>query len=166
MALEYWKDLQGTVGDTNNYTVFNPTFEKRDEFAPFNWSVIDKRKYFSEIDQDGGLYASYGDSTARVLTEQILRLESGRDYKLDVNAEWSYKRRQGFFTWQVECFESSDIISEINMDETSKESSGGIINFTVPGECDFQILRLVAKPGQYSQRIWSRTKFVTITMLQ
>lgn len=164
-ALDYWQELHGGAELANNYTVFNPTFEKKKELPPFNWSEIDKRKYFSEIDQEGGVYASYADSVVRVLAEQILRLEPGRDYELNVNAEWSYKRRQGNFTWQVVCLETSDTISQINMDETSKKNLGGIINFRVPDECDFQIVKLVAKPGQYSQRIWSRTKSVNITAL-
>lgn len=164
-AYSYWLNLTQTP-EADNYTVFNPDFDKREELPPFNWSLADKQEYFSEIDQGEGLYASYGDSEIGILTEQTIRLKVGQTYRFKVKAEWTYRKRQGMFFWNISCLPDQSIISSINLDETTKAQLGGYHDFQVPLKgCHVQSLRLSAKPGQYSQRIWSRTKSVNVTML-
>ncbi len=166
-AFEYWKILHKDSIQTQQFTVFNPKFEKRDELAPFNWSDINKPKYFSELDQGGGLYASYGGNAVSVLTEQLLKLNPGQVYNLEIDANWSYRQRQGMFFWVLTCIPSDIVISGVNLDDAAKENSGGQAVFQVPYQnCGAQSIRLVAKPGQYSQRIWSRTNSVDITLAQ
>lgn len=166
-AFEYWNTLNHGSNIKKQFTVFNPKFEKRDELAPFNWREFNKSKYFSELDQDGGLYASYADNTVRVLTEQILRLMPGQVYDLKIDANWSYRQRQGMFFWVLSCIPSDTIISGVNLDDSAKTNAGGQTVFQVPDQdCAAQTIRLVAKPGQYSQRIWSRTNSLDITLAQ
>ena len=164
-AFEYWKALHKDTIIEPQFAVFNPKFKKRDELAPFNWSEVNKPKYFSELDQGGGLYASYGDNGVRVLTEQILKLKPGQAYNLEIDANWSYRQRQGMFFWVLTCIPSDAVISGVNLDDAAKENSGGHHVFQIPyQDCGAQSIRLVAKPGQYSQRIWSRTNSVDITL--
>ena len=165
-AYTHWLSLIQTP-QKSDYIVFNPDFDYRKELPPFNWSLVDKQEYFSEIDRGGGLYASYGDSEINILTEQTLRLTAGQAYRLNINAEWIYRKRQGMFFWSISCLRDGAIISSVNLDETTKAQMGGHHDFQVPLEgCHVQSLRLSAKPGQYSERVWSRTKSVNITMLQ
>lgn len=163
----YWANLEGLGQTDASYTVYNPDFEKRTALAPFNWLEVDRKKYFSEIDESGGLYASFADSSERVLTQQILRLQPGAVYTFNVNADWTYRRRQGMFFWVIKCVPTNQVISEIRLDESNKETAGGAQTFQVPaGGCLHQSLNLEAKSGQYSQRIWSRTNSLNILPAQ
>jgi len=165
-AYSYWLGLIQTSPEAE-YTVFNPNFDNQEELPPFNWSLVNKQEYFSEIDRSGGLYASYGDNKTRIMTEQTLRLKPGQAYRFNIKAEWVYRQRQGMFFWNIYCLQGGTIISSINLDETTKAQLGGYHDFQVPLEgCSIQYLRLSAKPGQYSERIWSRTNSVNIAMLQ
>lgn len=166
-AYSYWKFLFGDEIEDLDVSIHNSKFAKILALPPYNWSEIDKPKYFSEIDQSGGLYASYADNTVRTVTEQYLRLIPGAIYRLQVNAEWSYRQRQGMFFWMITCNETNQVISGLDLGDDSKPASGGEHTFQVPAEaCLYQNIRLVAKPGQYSKRIWNRTNSVTLERLQ
>ena len=157
-AYQYWKALENKTETRSDFTIFNPTFDQRKELPPFNWRIVDGSKYFSEIDQGGGLYASYADRSSRLMTEQVLMLDQGSTYRFSVDAEWSYRQRQGMFFWSLNCIGSENVIAELHLDDDAKEASGGEIIFTVPSSgCEAQRLSLLARPGQYSQRIWSLT---------
>ena len=166
-AYEYWYSLIKPPKPSLPYTIFNPKFERRDELPPFNWREVDKPKFFSEIDEDGGLYASFADSSARKLSDQLLRLELGQAYRLEVDAEWTYRRRQGGFSWVLECVGSGAEIAIVAFDEEAKKNFGGRVDFRLPAKgCEAQTLKLIAKPGQYSQRIWSRTNSANIFVVR
>ena len=167
-AFDYWKVL--FLSDEKNesdFIVNNPNFKNELSLPPFDWLEIDEAKYFSEIDYDGGLYASYNNNEANMLTEQLLRLAPGSLYKLNVDAEWTYKQRQGLFFWIVTCLSNNQTISGVTLDDAAKSTSGGSHTFLVPtAGCNHQSLRLIATPGQYSRRIWSRTNSVNIERAQ
>ena len=162
-AYDYWYSLIKPPKPILPYTVYNPEFDQRDELPPFNWRQVQMPKFFSEIDQSGGLYASFADNINRELSEQILKLVPGQAYGLEVKAEWTYRRRQGAFSWVLSCVGNSTELAIVNLDEVTKETSGGRSEFRVPSDgCEAQSLTLIANPGQYSQRIWSRTNSVNI----
>ena len=164
-AYRYWEELFGTQGQ--NAILYNSEFEKSPALPPFNWIEIDRPKYFSEIDKEGGLYASFRDNEARALTEQLLRLKPGSFYRMSVDAEWSYRQRQGVFNWIITCLQNKTVISEVNLDDKAKKNSGGEHTFQVPViGCSHQNIRLVAKAGQYSKRIWSRTNSVNLERVE
>ena len=162
-AFAYWKRISSYDESTDGkFTVYNPNFTKLPELAPFNWLEVDQPKYFSEIDSDGGLYASYADKQLQVLTEQILQLIPNSSYELSVNANWTYRERQGLFFWIVTCLNNGQIIVQVDLDNDAKRNSENSYGFRVPTECIHQSIQLMAKPGQYSQRIWSRTQSIAI----
>lgn len=164
-AYDFWKSLAPASTADSSYLINNPEFQNMHDPAPFNWSTVMKRPYFSEIEPEGGLYASFDDTEKRVLSEQIINLKPGFVYRIAINGGWNYTRRQGLFFWSIKCLDNQAIIAKINFDELSKENLGGEYNFEVPETgCKFQSLRLSAEPGQYSQRIWSRTKSVNISL--
>ena len=166
-AYQYWRSLSPELSTQGDYTVYNPNFNQRAELPPFNWSEMDEPKFFSEVDPSGGFYATFADSSVNVLTEQLLNLTPGSAYELEVDAEWSYRQRQGMFFWTVTCLPSNRTISGVNLDDGAKSNSGGSNVFQVPPhQCDHQSLRLIGKPGQYSQRIWSRTNSVNLKLVQ
>jgi len=166
-AYFYWVDLSEGSLSSKNYEVFNPNFEQRSELPPFNWLEVSMPKYFSEIDHDNGLYASFADNKVRVLTEQLLKLNSGESYRLKLNADWTYKQRQGMFFWTITCITSQAIIAGVNLDDDAKKESGGVMDFRIPlSGCEQQSVRLIATPGQYSQRIWSRTDLLDIIKIE
>jgi len=164
-AYQFWEGLFGS--EKPNTLLYNTSFEKRTALPPYNWSEIDRLKYFSEIDQGGGLYASFSDNKTRTLTEQIVRLAPGSVYRMAVDAEWSYRQRQGMFFWVITCLQNGSVISGVNLDDQAKKNSGGEHTFQVPVDgCSHQNIRLVAKSGQYSKRIWSRTNSVNLERVE
>lgn len=166
-AHNYWKLLSESVTNNEPEFLYNSQFEKTRALPPFNWSEIAKAEYFSEIDEEGGLYASYRDRDDRTLTEQVLILNPGDIYKLEIEAEWSYRQRQGQFFWIITCLQSSTVISRIDLNDDAKSLSGGEHTFQVPVEgCTYQNIRLVAKTGEYSKRIWSRTNSIKLDRVQ
>ena len=166
-AFEYWYNLIEEPKPDLNYTVFNPKFERRKALPPFNWLEVDGAKYFSEIDQGNGLYVSYADPATRLMTEQVIKLDPGGLYRFNVEAEWSYRQRQGMFFWNIRCLSNELVISELYLNDQAQKARGGESNFDVPLEgCKKQILSLFAKPGQYSQRIWSITTSLNLVRVE
>lgn len=163
-AYAYWQTLTQKQGGPSDLLINDPDFKDNSLLLPFSWSIHKTPDYFSERDQNDGLYVSYADNRDRVLIEQILRLKPGQLYTLKIDAEWAYKQRQGQFYWRVLCLPSNTIAVQVHMDDDNLENGVPSINITPSLErCDAQRIQLLAKPGQYSQRIWAKIKSVTLT---
>ena len=154
--------------DYLNHSVFDYKFLGSIAPAPFNWSLLSTSKYFSEIIQEGGLYASFANPSVRVIAYQVLMLEPGKTYKLQTKARWAYKSRQGVFSWRVKCLpKTRKNLVDVVLGEENQPNEEIEIQFAIPRKnCAAQQISLIGVPGQYSKRIWTEIEYLKIIPLR
>ena len=165
----HWTKLNDLAGINQNAevgAVFNGRFERLKSLPPFNWVERQQTQYYSELTDQDGLIAVFGDDKTRALTNQVIRLSAGQRYALTVDADWGYRENQGLFFWAINCLESGERLTQIELNQELKLTNGGEQNFEVPNKkCDWQRISLFAKPGRLAQHIRSSTRLVKITAL-
>jgi len=166
-ALQHWQKQSPNNSTASEFLIHDGSFKGSKAFAPYNWQFFRSAQYYAEIDLGGGLYASYADKRSRALVRQVLDLQPGQSYTMDVDGRWVYKQRQGLFLWRLQCLPSGKTVAEIEMNDVSRvgaaDSHPMSLDFKLPEtDCAAQQIQLIAKPGQYSERIWARINSVKI----
>ena len=169
-AYIHWREIFPADPKFSPPLVFDGEFLGDESYAPFNWKTFRRDNFFAEINKGEGLYASFNGGSAHVLTRQVLRLRPGKTYQLQINARWTYRQRQGKFSWEVKCLPTSktfvtvDMVNEDSLQITKPKQM--LVDFQIPNEqCDAQHIQLKAQSGQYSKRIWAITDSIKITQV-
>ncbi len=167
----YWLRKAGGQSAQPEFFIHDYSFKGSEVYLPFNWKLYSTEKLYAQFDDPEGLYASYADNFQGVLASQVLKLSPSQSYQLEIAAQWTYRQRQGFFSWNISCLPSNQIIAQLKLNDEVlvKGERSALLNgeFQVPDEgCTLQKLQLLGSTGQYSQRIWAKTKYAKIIQVR
>lgn len=142
-------NLMRTDGASGSSFPFDGGFAGLNAPVPFNWS-LDKRH--AEMLPEGGLYVSYSGTGGPRIASQLLPLTPGT-YQLLVEQEGEIPATAGDLVWSVHCVGTNRSVLELSLAGLSGADRIEPV-FTVPGgDCDYQVLSLSGKPGEYPSPI-------------
>lgn len=164
-AYARWVSLPLHKNDLPRDMPYNSDFSQNLAPAPYNWSFQSGPTFYAKVDSAGGLYASFAHDTPQTLAKQHLRLIPGESYTLSSDALWTYKERQGYFTWTLSCLDQIDSFEALALDDAILKTQTPSKTVTIPStECETQTLRLKAISGLYSKRIWLQTNSISLRL--
>ena len=143
-AREIWSRLTGVEPPQG---VYDPGFTGMPGMAPFNWHFDTSSDGLAEI-TNGGLYVEYYARRDERLGGQLITLPPGR-YTISFQAEGEASGEDGQIAWSISCHPGGTALAHIpitGVTASPKTISG---EFTVPGNCPSQWLRLTGNAAEF-----------------
>ena len=131
-ARQIWADLSG-VQLSPRELIFDSQFTRKDEPAPFNWSLTSSAIGLAERQRGGGLHVIFYGQQEGPLASQLLVLPAGK-YRLETRAAGAGQAES--LRWSLLCATTSQLISTVRLDRAAREGW----TFTVPPTCPAQVL--------------------------
>ena len=133
-ARQVWADLSG-VRLSPRELIFDPQFTRKDEPAPFNWSLTSSAIGLAERQRGGGLHVIFYGQQEGPLASQLLVLPAGK-YRLTTKAAGADQAES--LRWSLLCATTNQLISTVRLDKAVREGW----SFTVPPTCPAQRARV------------------------
>ena len=114
-ARQIWADLSG-VQLSPRELIFDPQFTRKDEPAPFNWSLTSSAIGLAERQRGGGLHVIFYGQQDGPLASQLLVLPAGK-YRLETRAAGAGQAES--LRWSLLCATTSQLISTVRLDRAA-----------------------------------------------
>ena len=157
-ARQVWAALSG-VQLSPRELVFDPKFTRKDEPAPFNWSLTSSAIGLAERQRGGGLHVIFYGQQEGPLATQLLVLPAGR-YRMKTEAAGAGQAES--LRWSLLCATTSQLISTVRLDRAVREGW----SFTVPPTCPAQVLEFGGLPSDSPQQVDVRVQAVSLVREQ
>ena len=138
-----WRRFAGV--EQANGGLFNPRFRYLAAPAPFNWT-FGSGGGLAQPAPNGQLEIIYFGSDDAVLAKQLLLLAPG-PYRLSMEVKGDLDEANDI-AWSIECFSQNQPLMRLRLGQHSS-SARLEANFTVPGGCPAQMLKLSGFPGEF-----------------
>jgi hypothetical protein len=147
-ALGLWRTFAGLPAGPNEKAVYDGRFQGLPGAGPFNWSLYVGSAGVAERSRARALDVQFFGRETIDLASQMLVLRPGR-YRLSFRAEGSAKGDDGRITWQVQCRGRPAVLIDLPLRDVTAAPRTVSGEFTIPGDCNGQSLRLVGLAGEF-----------------
>jgi len=132
-------------------TVYDGGFAGLPGPHPFNWTFGDNDAASVGIDPGHGLHIEYSGAQSVRLASQTILLKPGT-YRLDYTVQGSGEVADGgTIAWHLSCLPGNKPILELPVSGLTDRATARAARFTVPADCNPQLLSLDATLGTFPQ---------------
>jgi len=147
-AYRLWTSFSGMKPGAAVPGVYDGDFSGSPGLPPFNWNFASSEMGAAERDRKGGLQVEYYGRTAGDLATQLVVLAPGR-YRISFHAEGDLSSPQHRLLWRMQCLGSNTMLFEFPLADITYAGRTLAGDFSVPGRCPAQWLKLVGAPTEF-----------------
>jgi len=145
---------------------YNPELLNVKAPAPFNWQILTRPGVSSELARTGGLYVSFNGDKPQTIAQQSFK-PTDKAFEISAVANYSYLSRKGNFQVKINCsspFQNGPILT---FDNTFRDADiARVRSDGFKDKCDMALLRIMAVPGFYNDRISINFQSVSVKALE
>jgi tetratricopeptide (TPR) repeat protein len=147
-ALSLWRSFAGLPPGGGEKGVYDGRFQRLPGAAPFNWQLSSQSAGGAEYNAGPALAVEFFGRETADLAGQLMVLRPGR-YRLRFRAEGSAKGDDSRLAWRVACNPGNAVLLDLPIRDVNAAPRDFTGEFTVPGSCPAQWLRLTGIAGEF-----------------